>query len=194
MGNKPLTIVIIGPTAIGKSNLAHDLAMHLGADIISMDSAQVYRQLCIGTDKPSEQMQQQVNYHLVDRVDFWQNYDVGCFIEDCHQCLNAIHAINRPAIICGGTLFYFIALLQGLSALPSADWALRAQLKQHSNQRNHQYLQKLDADSAARIHVNDSQRVIRALEINLLTGAPVPMKLTTKAALDIDKLIVLKAK
>ncbi|WP_269763832.1 tRNA (adenosine(37)-N6)-dimethylallyltransferase MiaA [Thiomicrospira microaerophila] len=168
-------LAIMGPTASGKTGLALALAQRYPLEIISVDSALIYRGMDIGTAKPSEQELVQVPHHLIDILDPDQRYSAADFVADCKALVAQIHQRGRLPVLVGGTMMYFHALQQGLADLPSADDALRARLMldyQRDSQAMHDRLACVDPQSAQRIHANDPQRLIRALEIYHLTGEP----------------------
>jgi tRNA dimethylallyltransferase len=170
------TICLMGPTACGKSALALDLAAELGAEIVSVDSAQVFRGMNIGTAKPSAEERQRVPHHLIDLIDPDESYSAARFAEDARRAVAEIHARGRPAFLAGGTMLYFKALRVGLDALPGADPAIRARLDSEAAERGwpalHARLEKLDPPTAARLKSNDAQRIQRALEVIELSGQP----------------------
>lgn len=167
-------IVLTGPTASGKSTLAMQLAEHLPLEIISMDSAQVYRGMDIGTAKPEAKDRSAVPHHLLDLVDPAQNYSAADFCKDSCTLLPLIKNRGRMPLIVGGTMLYLKALSEGLNDLPPADSALRAQLEAQAAAEGwpalHARLKILDPITAARLAPLDKQRIQRALEIILLTG------------------------
>jgi tRNA dimethylallyltransferase len=169
-------IVISGPTASGKSALAMRLAARLRGEIISMDSAQVYRQMDVGTAKPSAAERAAVPHHLIDILDPAQSYSAADFSRDTRALMAQIQARGGLPMIVGGTMLYLKALTEGLSHLPQADAAVRTQLDAdaavHGWPAMHARLAALDPVTAARLAPNDKQRIQRALEICLLTGQP----------------------
>lgn len=168
-------LAIMGPTASGKTRLALGLAEHLPMEIISVDSALIYRGMDIGTAKPSPQELRAVPHHLIDILDPAQTYSVSQFVADTNRLIADIWQRQRVPVLVGGTMMYFHALQQGLADLPSADSALREALLdeyQRSPQTLHQRLTQVDPQAAARIHPNDPQRLVRALEVYQLTGVP----------------------
>jgi len=166
----------MGPTACGKTALSLSLAKHLNAEIISVDSALVYKGLDIGTAKPSLQEQATVPHHLIDVREAWQTYSAAEFCDDANRLINDIHARGKRALLVGGTMLYFKALEQGIADLPAADEAVRAELVLKAErlgwQALHDQLRAVDPQSAQRIHPNDPQRLQRALEVYQLTGQP----------------------
>ncbi|WP_046657427.1 tRNA (adenosine(37)-N6)-dimethylallyltransferase MiaA [Lysobacter capsici] len=171
---RPLAIALMGPTASGKTALALEWARRLDAEIVSVDSALVYRGLDIGAAKPSVQEQAAVPHHLIDVREPWQPYSAAEFALDARRAMDAIAARGRLPILAGGTGLYFHALLQGLSEMPQADPAMRAQLGIEAEQRGwaalHAELARIDPRAAARIHATDAQRIQRALEVYRLSG------------------------
>ncbi len=173
-------LVISGPTASGKSALALQLAAHWGGqppcEIMSMDSAQVYRGMDIGTAKPSPAEQAAVPHHLIDMIDPAEAYSAAQFARDVQRLVPAIRARGALPLIVGGTMLYFKALTEGLSNLPQADAALRARIDAEAAAQGwpamHARLAALDPATAARLAPNDKQRIQRALEVIELTGQP----------------------
>jgi len=170
----PPAIFLAGPTATGKTDLALALAEALPVEIINVDAAQVYRGMDIGTAKPGAAERARVPHHLIDIRDPSEIYSAAEFRDDALAAMQDITARGRIPLLVGGTLFYFRALQHGLPDLPSADPALRARLLAMAEAEGwaslHRRLQQLDPDRAARIHPNDPQRTLRALEIIELTG------------------------
>ena len=171
---RPLAIALMGPTASGKTALALDWAQRYGGEIVSVDSALVYRGLDIGAAKPSTEEQARVPHHLIDLREPWQPYSAAEFAADARRALDEIAARGRLPILAGGTGLYFHALLHGLAPMPEADPALREQLQAEAGQRGwaamHAELTELDPEAAARIHATDAQRIQRALEVYRLSG------------------------
>ncbi|EKE81547.1 tRNA (adenosine(37)-N6)-dimethylallyltransferase MiaA [Idiomarina xiamenensis] len=167
-------VCIYGPTAAGKTALSLSLAEQLNGEIVSVDSALVYRHMDIGTAKPSAAEQARAPHHLLDICDAAESYSAANFVSDAQACIADIISRGKVPILAGGTMLYFKALLEGLSRLPEADWQLRKELQQQADEQGlaalHQRLQAIDPVSAARIHVNDPQRLLRALEVYLLSG------------------------
>ena len=174
---RPPAIAIMGPTASGKTAFALECARSLGGEIISVDSALVYRGLDIGAAKPTLHERGGVPHHLIDVRDPWQPYSAAEFAVDARAALDDIAGRGRLPILAGGTGLYFQALLRGLSAMPAADPALRARLADEAAERGwaalHDELAQVDPDAARRIHATDAQRIQRALEVHRLTGRPI---------------------
>jgi tRNA dimethylallyltransferase len=174
---RPCAIALMGPTASGKTATALALAQRLGGEIVSVDSALVYRGLDIGAAKPDAAMQARVPHHLLDVCDPWQVYSAAEFARDARAAIDAVVARGRVPILAGGTGLYFRALLRGLSQMPEADPALRAQLAEAAATRGwaalHAELARVDPVAAARIHATDPQRIQRALEVHRLSGRPI---------------------
>jgi tRNA dimethylallyltransferase len=169
-------IMLLGPTASGKSAVAMMLAERFPVEIISVDSAQVYRLLDIGTAKPSAEERRQVPHHLIDILDPEEAYSAARFAADARQLIDNILSRGRLPLLVGGTMLYAKALRQGLHDLPPADSALRAELDQQAAEAGwpalHARLAVIDPVTAARLAPNDSQRIQRALEVHALTGKP----------------------
>ena len=170
----PKAICIMGPTASGKTDLAIYLTEHFPVDIISVDSAMVYRGLNIGSAKPSDEELAKAPHRLIDIVDPLEIYSAARFIKDALNEMAEITAAGRIPLLVGGTMLYFRALLLGLSELPAADDETRQKIEQQAEQfgweKMHQRLAEVDAEAALRIHPNDPQRISRALEVYEITG------------------------
>ncbi len=167
-------LFVMGPTGAGKSALALALAERLPLEIVSVDSAQVYRGFDIGTAKPNPAIRRRVAHHLLDICAPTEAYSAARFRSDAQTAIASIRARGRVPMLVGGTGLYFRALEQGLSQLPSADPRVRAQLQQaletQGAQAMHERLAAIDPRAAARIHPNDPQRLLRALEVHMLSG------------------------
>lgn len=176
MLDSPPVIFIMGPTASGKTDLAVELVRRLPCDIISVDSAMVYRGMDIGTAKPGPDILAQAPHRLIDILDPAVAYSAAQFRADALREIEIIHAAGRIPLLVGGTMLYFRALQHGLSALPSADAEVREAIDAEARERGwgvlHQRLAHVDPAAAARIHPNDPQRIQRALEVHQLTGRP----------------------
>ncbi len=175
---KPLGICLAGPTASGKSALALRLAdaLHGEVEFISVDSAQVYRGMDIGTAKPDAAERARVPHHLIDLLEPEQAYSAAQFVRDTTAAAEAIRARGQMPLLVGGTMLYFKALRDGLDAMPAADPTLRAQLDARATAEGwpalHAELARVDPTTAARLAPNDAQRIQRALEVWLATGLP----------------------
>lgn len=176
MPSHPPAIVLMGPTASGKTALAVSLVERFPLEIISVDSALVYRGMDIGTAKPAAATLARAPHHLLDIRDPTEAYSAAAFCDDARRLMADIVARGRVPLLVGGTMLYFRALLQGLDDLPRADAALRKQLEAEAAKRGwpalHAELAGIDPETAARLAPNDSQRIARALEIFRLTGTP----------------------
>ena len=152
-------LMLLGATASGKSALAHRLALEFDLEIVSLDSAQVYRELDIGSAKPSPRERAQVRYHLLDVIDPCASFSVGDLLREATSCCEAIWSRGRLPLIVGGTMLYAKVLLEGINELPQADPELRQRLLALSPEQRWRQLQSIDKASAERLHANDSQRV-----------------------------------
>jgi tRNA dimethylallyltransferase len=170
-------LVLSGPTGSGKSDWAIALARAAPVEIVSMDSALVYRGMDIGTAKPAAALRVSVPHHLVDICEPTESYSAGRFVADARAAIDAIHARGRVPLLVGGTMLYLRALLVGLASLPQASPALRAQLDERARRLGwpalHAQLAALDPAAAARIAPADGQRIQRALEVCLRAGRPI---------------------
>jgi tRNA dimethylallyltransferase len=169
-------LCLMGPTASGKTEVSFSLAEKLNAEIISVDSALVYRQMDIGTAKPSLLERQQIPHHLIDIRDPSEPYSAAAFQQDAFEAIRTIQARGKVPLFVGGTMLYFKALQEGLSPLPMANPEVRAQLTAQAKEEGwaalHQQLALIDPAAAARISPQDQQRIGRALEVFQLTGMP----------------------
>ena len=166
----------MGPTGSGKSALAMALAERLNVEIVSVDSAQVYRGMDIGTAKPDASMRARVRHHLIDILDPVDAYSAARFRADAMRTIAAVRARNAVPLLVGGTMLYFKALLEGLSSLPSADPAIRARLDARAASEGwdalHAELARVDPVTAGRLQPLDAQRIQRALEVHEIAGRP----------------------
>ncbi len=167
----------MGPTASGKTALSLDWAERLGGEIVSVDSALVYRGLDIGSAKPDAIERARAPHHMLDLRDPWQTYSAAEFAADARDAVDGILARGRLPILVGGTGLYFRALLRGLSAMPEADANVRAAIEAEAAARGwpalHADLARIDPRAAARINAADAQRIQRALEVFRLSGTPI---------------------
>jgi tRNA dimethylallyltransferase len=174
MSVSPPAIFLMGPTASGKTDLAVELTRHFPCDIISVDSAMIYRGMDIGTAKPEADILRIAPHRLIDILDPAEAYSAARFCSDAAREMEEITAAGRIPLLVGGTMLYFRALQRGLSELPSADPSVRARLDRLARERGlgylHQRLVEVDPVAAARIHPNDPQRIQRALEVYEVSG------------------------
>ena len=166
--------VLTGPTGTGKTDAALALAREFPLEIISVDSAQVYRGLDIGSAKPSHEIRARVPHHLVDLVEPTASYSAGQFVRDAARAIEDIEARGKVPLLVGGTMLYLRALMAGIAELPESDTAIRARLDAEAAEQGwpalHARLADVDPAAAARIHPNDAQRIQRALEVHAATG------------------------
>lgn len=174
--NHPPAIFLMGPTASGKTNVAVELAQRLPVELISVDSALVYRDMDIGTAKPDAATLARAPHHLIDIIDPTEAYSAAAFRHDALRLMHDITQRGKIPLLVGGTMLYFKALREGLSDLPQSDPAMRsaleAEIAQHGIQHLHQQLAQVDAETAARLKPTDTQRIQRAMEIYRITGQP----------------------
>lgn len=172
-----VAVCLMGPTATGKTDLGLALSDRLPVGLISVDSAMVYRHLDIGSGKPPPEVLARYPHRLVDVREPWEQYTAGDFATDASRAIAEVTAAGRIPLLVGGTFLYFRSLVQGLSVLPAADPALRAELDARAAREGwpalHAELARFDPAAAARIAVTDRQRIQRALEVRLLTGQPI---------------------
>ena len=174
---RSIAYALLGPTASGKSRLAMRLASRHPVEIVSVDSAQVYRGMDIGTAKPSPGDRRAVAHHLIDVLDPTERYSAGRFREDAIRAIGEIHARGKVPLLVGGTMLYYRALAEGLDALPPADPEMRRQIDAQAAARGwpalHAELAQVDPLAAARLKPGDAQRIQRALEVHRSTGKPI---------------------
>jgi len=170
----PPAILLMGPTASGKSALALEIWLHFPVEIISVDSAQVYRDMDLGTAKPTAAERAAVPHHLIDVIDPDSSYSAAQFRADATRLMREISGRGRVPLLAGGTMLYFKALREGLSELPRADVAVRAAIEAEAREKGwaalHAELTRIDAATAARLNPGDTQRIQRALEVFRVTG------------------------
>ena len=190
----PPAIAILGPTASGKSNLALSITDHFPIEIISIDSAQVYRYMDIGSAKPDPQILTKIPHHLINLIDPDQQYSAAQFRHDALLTMKEITRRGNIPLLVGGTMLYFKALREGLSDLPPADQQIRKEIEASAAEKGwstlHHLLQSVDPISAERIQPNDSQRIQRALEIYYLTGKPMSQQMVSSQPTSIKKRII----
>lgn len=174
---RPVAIALMGPTASGKTALAMEWAQRLGGEILSVDSALVYRGLDIGAAKPDAAMRASVPHHLIDVRDAWQPYSAAEFANDARAALEDMGARGKVPILAGGTGLYFRALLDGLAPMPEADPGIRESIAAEAAHRGwpalHAELAAVDPRAGLRIKPADAQRIQRALEVFRLSGKPI---------------------
>jgi tRNA dimethylallyltransferase len=188
---KPVVVCLVGPTAAGKTTVAVQLARHFPFEIISVDSAMVYRYMDIGTAKPGADVLRVAPHRLINIRDPWEQYSAGEFCTDARQLIGEISRSGRVPLLVGGTFLYFRALQRGMAPLPAAEPALRAALDERGAAEGwpalHAELERVDPVAAERIGPNDRQRIQRALEVFTLTGKPISrLQAATATEQDID--------
>jgi len=188
MSRRPVA-VLTGPTGTGKTDIALALAREFPLEIVSVDSAQVYRGLDIGSAKPPPEIRAQVPHHLVDLVDPAASYSAGQFVRDATRAIEDIESRGRVPLLVGGTMLYLRALTGGIATLPEGSAELRAALDAEAARDGwpalHARLAGVDPAAAARIHPNDSQRIQRALEVHAVGGRPISeLQTATRPALE----------
>lgn len=168
--------ILVGPTAVGKTEVSLQLAERLDAEIISADSRQIYKYLDIGTAKPDPEALVRVPHHLIDTLELDEEYTAGRFASDARRCIEKIFARERTPLVVGGAGFYIKALLEGLFEAPARDEEVRDNLKQRVRKEGieplYEEFQEIDPEYAEQVHPNDIQKVLRALEIYQVTGEP----------------------
>lgn len=169
-------IFLMGPTASGKTDLAISLLDHMPIELVNVDSAQIYRQMDIGTAKPDAETLRKAPHRLLSFCDPAETYSAADFAIDAKKEIADIHNTGRIPLLVGGSMLYFKVLLEGLSDLPAADKAIRLSIQEQADKEGwaslHQQLQLVDPKTAARLHPNHSQRIQRALEVYQITGTP----------------------
>lgn len=201
----PLAISLMGPTASGKTQLAIELCNALPCEIISVDSALIYKGMDIGTAKPDAAELKAAPHRLIDILDPAQSYSVANFRKDALQQMQEVVDNGNIPLLVGGTMMYFKSLIDGLSSLPSSNQKIRAELMSQAEQDGwqalHERLRQVDPDSAKRIHPNDPQRLIRALEVHQISGRsmtelnqvevqPIPFRVKEFAIMPSDRAIL----
>jgi tRNA dimethylallyltransferase len=172
-----IAVLLMGPTGAGKSELALDLVRHFPLEIVSVDSALVYRGMDIGTAKPAIHLRSRVPHHLIDIRDAASGYSAGDFVRDAARAMQDIWSRGLHPLLVGGTMLYFHALTAGLAQLPEANAEVRKAIDEqaaaHGWASLHAELERVDPEAAARIHLHDPQRIQRALEVFRLTGSTI---------------------
>ena len=177
MKNDKPVIALVGPTSVGKSDVAMDLALMLKTEIISADSRQIYRGMDIGTAKPSLEARKQIVHHMIDRVDPDQRFSAGQFRREAQRSIEGLHRNGKIPIVIGGTGLYLKLLFMGVWEGPTADWVLRERLQKEEAANGpgflHQELKRFDPESAEKIMPNDVSKIIRAIEVYRIMGQPI---------------------
>jgi tRNA dimethylallyltransferase len=174
---KPKLLIVLGPTGVGKSELAVELALRIGGEIVNADSQQVYRYMDIGTGKPSAAERKSVSHHVIDVLDPDQEFNAAMYRGLANDAIERIHQSGKAAMVCGGTGLYIKALTHGLLTGPGQDQGIRRALEQEIEDKGlaalYERLMAVDQSVTATIHPNDRQRIIRALEVYRKTGKPI---------------------
>lgn len=172
--------ILTGPTAIGKSSVAIQIARQAGVEIVSADSMQIYRGMDIGTAKPSLETRREIPHHLIDILDPWSTsggYSVGRYVQDAAEIIRGLESERKGSLVVGGTALYIKALAEGLFKGPGADWGIRQELEGVAREKGVHYLHgvlaEVDPTSAQQIQKGDLRRVVRALEVYQKTGHPI---------------------
>jgi tRNA dimethylallyltransferase len=180
-------ICLMGPTAAGKTPLAIEMVQQFPCEIISVDSAMIYRDMNIGTAKPDVETLKIAPHRLIDIIDPAETYSAGQFRDEAVREIEEIHAAGHIPLLTGGTMLYFRALLQGIAELPKANDEIRDAITKRAEAEGwealHQELSEVDPKAAARIHTNDAQRIQRALEVYQITGKPITDQQDTESPL-----------
>jgi tRNA dimethylallyltransferase len=173
---RPAAVLLMGPTASGKTGLAVELAKRFAFEIVNVDSAQIYRHMDIGTAKPDRKTLARAPHHLINLVDPTERYSAARFCEDANELLPEIYARGNIPLLAGGTMLYFKTLVEGLSELPAADPDTRLVIDTMAQESGwpvlHAELERIDPETAGRLKPQDAQRIQRALEVFYLTGQP----------------------
>ena len=174
MATRPRIIMLMGPTASGKTALGVEIAKKLDGEIISVDSALVYRGMDIGTAKPDKKEREGIKHHLIDILDPSESFSAGQFRDQALTLINEISARGKVPVLVGGTMLYFHVLINGMAKLPDANEKIRQEINELANVAGwnavHDRLKEIDPVAAKRIHQNDTQRIQRALEVYLASG------------------------
>ena len=175
--SRPAAILLMGPTGAGKTEQAAELVAKLPLEIVSVDSAMVFRGMDIGTAKPGPELLARAPHHLIDVIDPSECYSAARFVADATEAMDAIRSRGRVPLLVGGTMLYFRALQSGLARLPGADAGVRRRIEERASRLGwpalHAELRRLDPQAAERIRPNDRQRIQRTLEVIELTGGPI---------------------
>ncbi|KEI35640.1 tRNA delta(2)-isopentenylpyrophosphate transferase [Francisella sp. W12-1067] len=188
---------IAGPTASGKTALSISIAKQINAEIISVDSSLVYKQMDIGTAKPTKQEQDGIKHHLIDIIEPTENFSVADFISSVNILKKEIHSRGKQVLLVGGTMLYFKGLIEGLSNLPESQPEIRSILELEKKEKGLEYLYKqlykMDPDAAQKLNANDQQRIFRALEVIMISGEKYSQLVKTSKVGQLDEEIRLCA-
>ncbi|QIV95858.1 tRNA dimethylallyltransferase [Allofrancisella inopinata] len=188
---------IAGPTASGKTALSISIAKQINAEIISVDSSLVYKQMDIGTAKPTKQEQDGIKHHLIDIIEPTENFSVADFISSVNNLKKEIHSRGKQVLLVGGTMLYFKGLIEGLSNLPESQPEIRSILELEKKEKGLEYLYqqlyKMDPDAAQKLNANDQQRIFRALEVIMISGEKYSQLVKTSKVGQLDEEIRLCA-
>jgi tRNA dimethylallyltransferase len=165
--------IVLGPTAVGKTELVHRAAKAAGGEIISADSRAIYRGMDIGTATPPASLREELRYHLINFLEPRERYSAADYRQSVEEKIPEIRSRGRRPIVVGGSRLYIISLTQGIFEGPEADEELREQLRSKPGEKLHDRLQEVDPRSAEKIHPNDTKRLVRALEVYELSGEPI---------------------
>lgn len=166
-------IILLGPTGVGKTGVSILLAKALHTEIISADSMQIYRQMDIGTAKPTNEERAEVRHHMINIVDPWESFSTGRYVSAVAPIIESLHKLGKIPIVVGGTGLYIKAMTRGIFSGPAADWKLRDELLSQAEENNdslYDYLTELDPEAAEKITRGDTRRIIRAIEVCLKSG------------------------
>lgn len=172
MMKKPL-VVIVGPTAVGKNEVARELAKRIGGEIVSCDSRQVYRYLDIGTAKPTKEERREIPHHLIDIIEPDKEFNAFLYARKAHKVISGIQRRKGIPILVGGSGLYLRAVIDGISLKAGRDKKIREGLEKFGSNYLYKKLKKVDPETASRLHPHDRVRIIRALEVHKLTGEPI---------------------
>ncbi len=177
MENTKQVIIVAGPTSVGKTELSLILAERINGEIISADSRQLYKEMDIGTDKPSEKIRNRVKHYMIDIVDPDETYNAGRYSRESREIIEKIFSKGKYPIVVGGAGLYIRALIDGIFPEIKKDYnvkkRLRDKIKHEGTEKLYRYLEEIDGESASRLSPNDSQRIVRAVEVFEVTGKPI---------------------
>jgi len=181
---------LIGPTGVGKTEVALEVALKLGAEIVSCDSRQVYKYMNIGTAKPTPLQQDKVKHHMIDLVYPDEDFNAWDYAIKAREIIKDIHARGKVPFVVGGSGLYLKALIDGFFLLPKPNRSIREQLKRESPEKLHEKLSKIDREAAKKIHRNDLQRILRALEVYEITKIPISTLQARRAPFDCNPIYI----